>query len=290
MDATAQAGRREVEAERVATWPRIAAAIHSASDRIIRGGPVYTGSLTINGTERPCEAASVEELRTGMIARCVAIATRLHRPVRLTVDEGTQSFTLGVRPEGFVQPIDAEGVLPAAAGLTVHEGRCRQCRRLLPVTVSKCTRCGIDEPHRVEPEPIEAEVVVPPVSSIDELEATQLRQPAAPAAPARPVLRLTINSQAPVEVRENIALGRRPEPIEGRRILTIDNPSRQLSRTHALVDVDENGRILVTDHDSANGIEAQTDPPAVFTPGTPYVIEPGTTLIMGDVTVTIDVL
>ena len=103
------------------------------------------------------------------------------------------------------------------------------------------------------------------------------------------MLRLTINSQTPVEVRENIALGRRPEPIEGRRVLAIDNPSRQLSRTHALIDVDEHGRILVTDHDSANGIEAQTDPPAVFTPGTPYVIEPGTTLIMGDVTITIDI-
>ena len=277
------------QGERVATWPRITATIHGPSDRLVRGVPTYIGSLTINGTERPCEAGSVEELRTGMIARCVAIATRLHRPVRLTVDEGAQSWTLGVRPEGYVQPIDGEGMIPAATGLTVHEGRCRQCRRLLAVTVSTCPQCGSVEPHRVEPDPVDAEVVVPPASSIDELEATQLRQPAAPAAPARPVLRLTINSQTPVEVRENIALGRRPEPIEGRRVLAIDNPSRQLSRTHALIDVDEHGRILVTDHDSANGIEAQTDPPAVFTPGTPYVIEPGTTLIMGDVTITIDI-
>jgi hypothetical protein len=63
-----------------------------------------------------------------------------------------------------------------------------------------------------------------------------------------------------------------------------------VSRTHALVDVDDAGHIIVTDHHSGNGIETQTDPPVRLDPDVPYVIEPGTALVMGDVVCTIDVL
>ena len=55
-------------AERVADWPRINATVRADG----------TGTITINGTGRTCAAADVNELRTGMIARCVAIANRLH--------------------------------------------------------------------------------------------------------------------------------------------------------------------------------------------------------------------
>jgi hypothetical protein len=60
-----------------------------------------------------------------------------------------------------------------------------------------------------------------------------------------------------------------------------------MSRTHAFVDVDPEGRIVVTDNNSGNGVEAQTDPPVRFEPGVPYVVEPGTTLLLGDVSCTV---
>ena len=59
--------------------------------------------------------------------------------------------------------------------------------------------------------------------------------------------------------------------------------------TPLLVDVDDEGRILVTDHHSANGVEAQSYPPIVLDPGTPYVIQPGTSLLVGDVILTVGV-
>lgn len=283
--------------ERVADWPRITAALHGAGQRIVHGGPVQLGSLTVNGTERACEAPSVDELRTGMIARCVAIAVRLRRPVRLTVNDGTQTWNLAVRPEGVVQLVDDAGMIPPAQGLSVHEGRCRICRRLQPVTEPVCVQCHTPEPHRVEVEPIDvqavipdaAEAVVPEVDADDELEHT-IFVDRTPPTPARPTLRLSFNTQRSVDVDENAAIGRNPSPIDGRLPVPVLSPERMVSRTHALVDVDDAGRIVVTDHHSGNGTETQTDPPVRLDPGVPYVIEPGTTLLMGDVACTIDLI
>jgi len=61
-----------------------------------------------------------------------------------------------------------------------------------------------------------------------------------------------------------------------------------LSRTHLSIDVDAEGRIIVTDQDSGNGTEAQTDPPTKLGAGIPYVVHEGTTLLLGDVDVLIE--
>ena len=289
--------------EPVADWPKVVASIHGPSDHLVQGRPTYIGSLTINGTERPCEAASVEELRTGMIARCVAIAIRLHRPVRLTVNDSSQTWTLGVRPEGIVQLLDAAGTIPPADGLTVHEGRCRVCRRLQPVTEAVCVQCHTPEPHRVEADPIDVKAVVPDTATtveelpavrpvtvpVEELEHTVMAKPSPPAV-TRPRLRLSFTTQEPVDTTESIVLGRQPVAVGDRKPIAVESPERMLSRTHALVDVDDEGRIVVTDYHSGNGIETQTDPPRRFEPGVPYTIEPGTSLRMGDVVCTVDVI
>lgn len=283
--------------ERVADWPRITAALHGAGQRIVHGGPIQLGSLTINGTERACEAPSVDELRTGMIARCVAIAVRLRRPVRLTVNDGTQTWKLAVRPEGVVQLVDDAGMIPSAQGLSIHEGRCRICRRLQAVTEPVCVQCHTPEPHRVEVDPIDVQAVVPDAAEAvvtevvveDELEQTIFVSRTPPAAP-RPTLRLSFNTQRSVDVDQNAAIGRNPSPIDGRQTVSVLSPERRVSRTHALVDVDDAGHIVVTDHHSGNGIETQTDPPVRLDPGVPYVIEPGTTLVMGDVVCTIAIV
>ncbi len=266
-------------AERVADWPRISATVRADG----------TGTITINGTGRTCAAAGVNELRTGMIARCVAIANRLHRPVRVTVTDVAQTWTLAVRPEGIVQAVSDAGLIPPADGLSVHEGRCRRCRRLQAVTSTTCPQCGVDEPHRVEADPIAAEAIVPDASAVDELDLTRAR-PLTTTPEPRATLRLTFSSQSPVDVAENVALGRNPEAVGGRRPIQVRSPQRMLSRTHVLVDVDEHGRILVTDHGSGNGTESQTNPPRLFEAHVPYVLAPGTTLRLGDVICRIDLV
>ena len=141
---------------RVPEWPRLAATV--ASDG--------TGTLTINGVSRACAAESVAALRTGMIARAVAIGTQLRRPIRLDVTEEGRTHALAVRPEGYVQLIGADGTIPAPDGLSIDEGRCRVCRRLQPVTSATCVQCGVDEPLRVEvAPPAEPNTVAPPAAA-----------------------------------------------------------------------------------------------------------------------------
>ncbi|NTW40841.1 MAG: FHA domain-containing protein [Cellulomonadaceae bacterium] len=253
--------------EHVAQWPRINAAID----------PDGRGTLNINGTERPCVAASVDELRTGVIARCAQIAAQLHRPVRLTVTDGASTWAMAVRAEGIVQLLEDDSTIPPADGLAAHEGRCRICRRLQPVTQAHCVQCGIPEPHRVETVGF----------GTGDVEADE-HSPAGAQA-ERPRLQLTFSTQASVvEATEGVALGRNPDPVGGRRPIQVVSHELQLSRTHALIDIDDTGRILVTDHHSGNGIEAQTNPPMRLTPGRPHIVQPGTTLLMGDVAVLVD--
>lgn len=317
------------EMEKVAAWPRISATVR----------PDGTGAITLNGTERPCAAASVDELRTGMIARCVALARSLRRPVRLTVTEGTSTWPLAVRAEGVVQLIDDDGAIRPADGLAAHEGRCRVCRRPQPVTATTCTQCNVEEPHRVEelhrgeagpigvpddavpgaadligapdeadplgvPDDVVPDVVDAP-GALDEADPIGTRDPGArtdaagavaqtapegpaeiqPESPTARTLHLAFSTQPAVTVAGGVALGRNPAPIGGRRPIRVASPKRMLSRTHALIDVDDGGRIVVTDHHSGNGTEAQTQPPTRLTPGTPYVVHDGATLLLGDVAV-----
>lgn len=127
-------------AEELAQWPRITATVR----------PDGTGSLTINGTEHPCQAASIEQLRAGIIARCTVLAGRLHRPVRIEAAEGGRTWSLAIQPSGIVQPIDNDGTIGPSAGIGVHKGPCRTCRALLPVTAQQCSHCGTSEPHAVD--------------------------------------------------------------------------------------------------------------------------------------------
>ncbi len=270
--------------QRVADWPRVVASLQLDG----------TGTITVNGSERPCAAASIEELRTGITARCATIAAGLRRPVRLTVNDPAGTWQLAVRPEGYVQLLNDAGMIDPADGLTVDEGRCRQCRRLQPVTETRCAQCGIQEPHRVElgpgpeniePEPEPQQFSRPPVDE-DDPGRTRPRPPVQ----RRPTLRLHFTTQPPVDVDGNAAVGRNPSPVDGRSAVTVVSPGRMLSRTHALVDVNAAGQIVVTDHNSGNGIETATEPPMWLTPGQPYVIHPGTTLRMGDVDCTPEVV
>ncbi|MBM3714658.1 MAG: FHA domain-containing protein [Actinobacteria bacterium] len=291
---------------RVPTWPRLTAELHSDN----------TGTLTINGTSRACAAESVAALRTGLIARAVSYAMQLRRPVRLNVTEAAESYKLAVRPEGYVQLVDAGGIIPAADGLSVDEGRCRHCRRLQPVTSTTCIQCHIEEPLRVEvtphgepldapPIPVDAPEELPadvdevmhlaevpltptsgsaPVSTTvpapeldDDVEATRVRRPGMPS------LRLAFTTQRSVTVPGRVVVGREPVAKDGQHAVPVVSPGRQLSRTHAAIEVDQDARIIVTDLNAPNGVGLLTTPPRWLTPAEPTIVPIGVKLLMGDV-------
>jgi hypothetical protein len=262
-------------AERVVDWPRITAVVR----------PDATGALTINGTERACSAGSVDALRKGISARCVSLALTLGRPVPMSVTEDGQTWALVVRPEGIVQMRNANGTVDPPTGLLVDESRCRACRHLELITVTTCTQCQVPEPHRVETTPLEIEDVLPPADDVTDLELTVARRPVA----SRPTLHLTFSDgSAPVTTSANVAIGRNPTGLGKRQAIHLKSPERLLSKTHLLIDVDAQGQILLTDDNSANGTQAQTEPPVDLPPGRPFVVHPGTTFLLGDVTCTVD--
>ena len=166
---------RLAAAQRVAIWPRVTACVRADG----------TGTITVNGTERTCRAPSLEELRIGVIARGAALARRLGRPVRLTVTDPADTWNLAVRAEGVVQLLDEDGGIPSGDDLVPHEGRCRICRRLQTVSADKCAQCGVNEPLRVEHDPLDTRAVVPDASTVASIDdAPPVR------APHRPPLRL----------------------------------------------------------------------------------------------------
>ncbi|GAA1142519.1 hypothetical protein GCM10009643_27360 [Microbacterium aurantiacum] len=120
--------------------------------------------------------------------------------------------------------------------------------------------------------------VVEPVSGLDEdVEATRVTL-----APA-PVLHLAFNTQRTVTAPSRVIIGRDPRDLGGRHPVAVVSPGRQLSRTHAAIEVNDAGQILVTALDTPNGVELLTAPPQWLTPDTPTVIPDGTKLLLGDV-------
>lgn len=101
-------------------------------------------------------------------------------------------------------------------------------------------------------------------------------------------VRLTFSTQPEVVVTARAAIGRNPDVAATTTAVRVVSPGRMLSRTHAFIEVDEAGRILLTDNHSGNGIALIGDTPSLLAPGKPYVISPGTSVLMGDVTCTID--
>lgn len=250
--------------ERVPDWPRVLATVQ----------PDGTGTVRVNGIERACAAESVEGLRTGIIARAVAIATALGRPVQLHVTEGGAVWPLAVRPSGVVQALSAGATVTTDDALRPAEGRCRGCRRLQSVAEVRCARCGISDPHAIGHETPDAV-------------ATEL--PGSPTLPSRvPLLRLTFSSQPTITMAGRVVLGRRPIAPDGWLGVDVVSPGQMVSRTHLLVDVDPAGHLLITDHHSGNGTSVLTTPPIDLRAGVPYAIASGTTIQLGDVACTID--
>lgn len=90
-----------------------------------------------------------------------------------------------------------------------------------------------------------------------------------------------------MRVPGRVVLGRNPDPIDGRHPVAAVSPGRELSRTHATIDVDEMSRICVTDLGTLNGVTILDASPRQLIAGEPTLIDSGTRLLFGDVECTI---
>ncbi|GAB3299125.1 hypothetical protein GCM10027427_22920 [Pseudoclavibacter terrae] len=79
------------------------------------------------------------------------------------------------------------------------------------------------------------------------------------------------------------AVGRNPSPVDGRIPVRVDSRDNTVSRTHALVDLDRAGRILVTDYHSTHGVHLSGAGDSAFSPGVVYRVPSGARLRLGDV-------
>ncbi|GEK22896.1 FHA domain-containing protein [Cellulomonas xylanilytica] len=312
--------------EVLARWPRVRADLRTDA----------TGTLSVNDVDHACSAASVARLRAGVLARCVAVATTVHRPVRLEITDSLGTQQLAVSPDGTVRGAHDDGTVDAVAEPPVEASPCRRCDVPQQVTTTTCASCGVLEPLRVELVPVavlDADTLVHPDDElIERLRATLVDAAPPPVVPVTPVpavvgsgasgpasfeslldvgldpepvaprptrarraapavrarsLHLTFSTQASVTAPDGVSLGRDPAPADGRHPVRVASPGMQVSKTHAFIDVDDHGRLFVTDCRSTNGTRVLSEPPVRLDPGSRHEIAPGTTLELGDVRCTV---
>lgn len=96
---------------------------------------------------------------------------------------------------------------------------------------------------------------------------------------------------SPVPVVGKLFLGRSPSPTAGSagEVLAVDDPAKSVSKTHAVVELDESG-LWVRDLDSTNGVwvvPAGGEPIEVV-PGGRTAILPGSDLELGDFVIQVE--
>ena len=118
---------------------------------------------------------------------------------------------------------------------------------------------------------------------------------AAPTAPVRPrTFVLTLDTGEAMSVSGPGVIGRAPRPRDGERcdhVVTVDDPQRSLSRTHARFGIDARG-FWVADAGSGNGtvVVLPSGQSVVVAPERPTPVPSGSTVRIGDRTVLVEQL
>ncbi|SFR75268.1 FHA domain-containing protein [Agromyces sp. CF514] len=129
----------------------------------------------------------------------------------------------------------------------------------------------------------------PPAASVAVPESLRPAPAEAPAANA--LFELVSAAGETVELAGRVIVGRNPSADVTRpdaRPIALVDPTRTVSKTHALVEVRQ-GRVVITDLHSTNGVAVQAagGEPTVLDPGAPADVEPGSTLRLGDLALTL---
>lgn len=267
------------------SWPRFKVEI------LTIGQAACTATLYATGRPIACTAPTLDAIRAGVIARCAKVATQFGRPVALEVVEPAGIYQLAVHASGIVQQVEIGQQIPDPTDLVPATGACRHCGAILQVTVSSCTQCANAHPLRIEiysstPPPQAAQQPHETLDSVSPaaVETAHIAPGEPLAVPARSIVVHFTDTGETLTVAAPAALGRKPT-YEGHTPVVLPSPGRMVSRTHALVDVDERGNLLVIDNQSANGIEVDG---RTLSPTTPTIVASGSRLKLGDVTLRIE--
>lgn len=233
----------------VSAWPPVSVEITDRSQ----------GVVDVAGSTTTLRSRSVEGLRAAAVSVCRRVAGELGRPLRVQASEDGGRWSFAVTTDGITHALDESGVMDPTAEVEVFTGPCWACGEEELVDAEFCTHCGVRSP------------TLPGTDVVAE------------------AIWLAFAEQDPVQVgARGVVLGRHPEPIGGRRPVAVHSPGREVSRTHALVDVDPGGWVLVTDHGSGNGIRI-VHSGEVLTPGEVTAVPVGASLQLGDVVFTVGI-
>ncbi|MBS3178978.1 MULTISPECIES: FHA domain-containing protein [unclassified Pseudoclavibacter] len=310
--------RRPEPGEAVPTWPRVTARLDASG-----GGMLSWSSTPaeISADDRDAALAAVVA-RCTRLAQTIARAIRLelhegNRMQEFAVHpsaimqaisaDGLPETDAGSEPE---LTIITGTCVACAAAASAAETRCRRCGTPEPLL-----RGGISLQRRADPEPDQPAVTEPRSgrralrrASSQASRAGTAAGPNAgpttesisrpgperrprrwsrrttarlPAAPRTLVIEFEDSSRA--VLAGSAAVGRNPSPVNGRIPVRVDSRDNTVSRTHALVDLDRSGRILVTDYHSTHGVHLSGASNSTFSPGVVYRVPSGARLRLGDV-------
>lgn len=265
----------------VPTWPRIIASIDSDG----------RGELSWNSVTDEISAVDRDATRAAIVARCTRLAQTIARPVRLELLEGGRVLELAVHPRGTAQPIGADGV-PAVDSTGDTDpatvvGTCRACSATASAAEARCQTCGAPEPlsrsRGGARRPSNAARNREEQASRTRTGRRALRRDAQGRADAPRALVIEFEDETRAVLAGGAAVGRDPSPVDGRIPVRVDSSDNTVSRTHALVDLDHAGRILVTDYHSTHGVHVSGKRATTLSPGVVYRVPDGTRLRLGDV-------
>lgn len=238
-----------------ARWPRIEIRIRGARE----------GSFLFNGVEYQLQADDLTQLRPRLLARAVAQANVLGRPVLVEVSEAGVRQELVVVPDGRVLPVDGLDDIEDPDLLPPVMGPCRWCGEAMAIDALSCDLCGRADPHGLEETvsggsagrrvaeglPVDGSTAVAP-----ERKRRSGRRAAYQLADSDvPSLCVAVNGTMTPIPPEGLVMGRKPVAGAGES-LVLESPRRMVSRTHATLRLDNGAgglRVTLTDEGSANG-------------------------------------
>lgn len=236
---------------------------------VIHVNVAVDGSAHVNvaGRHEHFNPAPGDDTRRAVTAYAATIATELHRPLRMNITDPDGQWLVAVHPNGTVTELTD------------------------PVQKPRRTRPPADNATADRPAARTAEISEPrvtPAPLAPDLEQTHIahRKPT-----PLPTATIHFSTGDIARITGTALIGRRPHVApdeEADLTVTINDPSRVLSRTHLRVEWHD-GALWATDRASANGttIERAGAAPIPLIPWQPFQLQSFDVIVIGDVHATV---
>ncbi len=223
-------------------------------------------------------AADLSDTRQAVVGYAATIAAELRRPVRMKI----------VDPDGeWNVAVDSAGSVVEDPHTAARRARPRKAPTTAATPTQQIPRGPVPPPP--PPEPLASAWAAPEAAvAYEEPDPyTRLSERNRPVS----TVRLRASTGETASFATTALIGRRPAADPGEEaevLLTIDDDTRQVSRTHLRLEWD-NGVLWATDRAAANGtlIERAGAVSVELTPWKPYRVQSGDVAVLGDVRLTI---